>query len=292
MEHRVDAALADASRALGAAGSPTPRLDAEVLLAHVLGRDRTWLLSHPEAVVREADAYRRLVERRAAGEPVAYLRGFKEWRSLRLRTDARALSPRPETELLVDIAGDEIRIRLGGARRVIAWDVGTGSGAVAIALAVDFEDAVRAGRLRILASDASGGALELAGENLAAHGLAGLVDLVRGDLLEAPPAPDGLLPDVIVANLPYVPSAAIVDAGPFLAHEPRLALDGGPDGLGVIRRLLGDVRDRTAPGATVVLEIGIGQAEAVRELAPSGSSVSTVDDLAGIARFVVIRLAD
>ncbi len=115
--------------ALRDAGQPTPRLDAEVLLAHVTGRDRTWLLAHPEAGFEEGDALSAAVERRAAGEPVAYIRGFKEWRSLRIRTDARALIPRPETELVVATAAAEITARLSRQPTTVAWDVATGSGA-------------------------------------------------------------------------------------------------------------------------------------------------------------------
>src|ERR687897_2102917 len=109
----VGEALSSATDRLRLAGQPTPRLDAEVLLAHVTGRDRSWVLAHPEASLAEPDAFERAVERRATGEPVAYIRGFKEWRSLRLRTHARALIPRPETELVADAAIAEIAERLG-----------------------------------------------------------------------------------------------------------------------------------------------------------------------------------
>jgi release factor glutamine methyltransferase len=288
---RVDRILADATRRLTEAGSPTARLDAEVLLAHVAGRDRTWLLGHPEASITHVDAYRRLVERRIAGEPVAYLRGFKEWRSLRLRTDARALSPRSETELLVDVARDEIIARLDRGLTVTAWDLGTGSGAIAVALGLELLNELRGGRLRLIASDASQAALELARENLADHGLDRLVELRAGDLLAAG-GDDGARPDIVTANLPYVRSADVDAAGSSLAHEPRLALDGGPDGLDSIRRLLDGIHGHVASGATLALEVGIGQAPAVRALAPSGSTATELADLAGIARFVVIRLAD
>ena len=139
-------ALAAATLALRDAGQPTPRLDAEVLLAHVTGRDRTWLLAHPEAGFEEGDALSAAVDRRAAGEPVAYIRGFKEWRSLRIRTDARALIPRPETELVVATAAAEITARLSRQPITVAWDVATGSGAIALALALDFRREVADGR--------------------------------------------------------------------------------------------------------------------------------------------------
>lgn len=290
----VGQALASAVGRLRQAQLATPRLDAEVLLAHVLERDRSWLLAHPEAPMSEADAdaYRTLVDRRAAGEPVAYLRGFKEWRSLRIRTDPRALIPRPETELLLEAAIDEIEARLARAdASVVAWELATGSGALALALALRFAVPIRDGRLRLIASDVSVDALGLAAENLADHGVTDLVELIEADLLE--PA-GGVMPtpDVVVANLPYVASAE-VDAGQgSLRFEPRIALDGGPDGLVLVRRLLASLPSRVAPSASVVLELGVGQVEAVRALAPAGASVAVVPDLAGLDRVLRIGMAD
>ncbi len=290
----VAAALGRATDALRAAASPTPRLDAEVLLAHVLELGRAWLLAHPEDPM-PADAertYRRLVERRATGEPVAYLRGFKEWRSLRIRTDARALIPRPETELLLDASIDEVRSRMArDDRPLVAWEVGCGSGALVTALALRFRAAIELGRLRVIASDVSADALELTAENLDAHGVAPLVDLALADLLG--PAGTSLpAPDVVVANLPYVPSQEVAAAGAPLAFEPRAALDGGADGMELLRRLLGEAPTRTVPGATLLLEIGVGQAAALAALVPRGSAVETRRDLAGIERVVRVGLAD
>src|SRR5918992_5401311 len=185
----VGGALAAATNRLRAAGSETSRLDAEVLLAHIVRRDRTWLLAHPEAPLHDRAGYEAAVARRATGEPVAYIRGFKEWRSLRIRTDARALIPRPETEVVVEAASAEIAVRLGRQGTTVAWDLGTGSGAIALALALDFRDALADGRLRLIATDASPEALELAAENLAAHGVADAVQLAEADLL----APAGTL---------------------------------------------------------------------------------------------------
>jgi release factor glutamine methyltransferase len=290
----VGQALASAGGRLRDADSPTPRLDAEVILAHLLGRDRSWLLAHPEAPVSEADAdaYHALIERRAAGEPVAYLRGFKEWRSLRIRTDARALIPRPETELLLEAAIGEIEARMARAGApLVAWEVATGSGAVVVALALRFASPIRAGRLRLAASDVSNGALALAAENLAAHGVTDLVELLEADLLE-PAARAMPAPDVVVANLPYVASSEVDARGGSLGFEPRIALDGGPDGLDILRRLLSSLPSRLAPSAAVLLELGVGQAEAVRALAPAGASVSVVPDLAGLDRVVRIGMAD
>jgi release factor glutamine methyltransferase len=281
--------LAAATAALRESGSPTPRLDAEVLLAHASGRERSWLLAHPEAVVGDAP-FEELVTRRLAGEPIAYLRGYKEWRSLRIGTDARALIPRPETELLFELAVDEIRARMArDDEPIVAWEPATGSGAVTLALALRFREAIALGRLRLIASDVSADALELAAENLQSHGVQSLVDLACADLLE--PAGASLpRPDVVIANLPYVPTAEALAPERGLGHEPRVAIDGGQDGLEVLRRLLDTVGERMTPGGALLLEIGIGQAEAVSALAPYGATTTVERDLAGIERVVRIEL--
>lgn len=271
------------------ATSPTPRLDAEVLLAHALGRDRSWLLAHPEVEV-DGVAFEALLERRAAGEPVAYIRGFKEWHSLRIRADRRALIPRPETELLADAGIAEIDARLGHGP-VVAWEVATGSGAVAVAIALAHRGALDGGRLHLIATDISDDALALAAENLDAHGVSDAVTLGRADLL-APAGEAQPRPDVVIANLPYVSSAEVDERRGSLGFEPRVALDGGPDGLALIRRLFAELPERAAPGATILLELGIDQVEAIRSLAPAGASVSVVPDLAGLDRVVRIGLPD
>jgi len=288
--------VAAAAARLRSAGSPSPRLDAELLVAHAFDRDRTWLITHPRATL-EASAATQLsdwVERRASGEPIAYLRGFKEWFSLRLATDRRALIPRPETELLTTAAIEEIAARLAmDGRTVDVWEVATGGGAVAVALALRFRAALSLGRLRLTASDLSSEALELTAENLSSHGVARLVSLACGDLLE--PAPGGSRFDLVIANLPYVPRGE-VDAGRgSLAWEPRQALDGGADGLDVVRRFVADLPARLAPGGVALMEIGAGQADAVRRLAaelPMPIALTTVRDLAGIDRVIrVVRVA-
>lgn len=288
----VGEVLRNAIERLHGSGSPTPRLDAEVLLAHVAGRERSWLLAHPEASVDVAAAYGVAVERRATGEPVAYIRGFKEWHSLRIRTDARSLIPRPETELLADAAMAEIADRLArDDAPVFAWEVATGSGAVAVALALRFRAAIEGGRLTMAATDASAEALGLASENLVEHGVAEAVTVALADLLE--PAGEALpSPDVVIANLPYVASVEVDARHGSLGYEPRIALDGGPDGLVLLRRLLAELPLRAAAGATVLLEIGVGQAEAVSLLAPAGASVSVMPDLAGLDRVVRVEMPD
>jgi release factor glutamine methyltransferase len=291
------ALLAATTAALAAAGSPTPRLDAELLVAHAFGRDRTWVHAHPAAEL-DADGVTRLeqwISRRGRGEPIAYIRGFKEWFGLRVITDRRALIPRPETELLVERAIGEIAGRLvGDERGVTAWDVGTGSGAVALALALRFRAALALGRIRLIASDVSADALELAAENLAAHGVARLVTLAAGDLLEAA-GRSAELPDVVVANLPYVTTAEVDGGRGSLAHEPRGALDGGRDGLDQVRALLAQLPGRLAAGGVALLEVGAGQAATVLELAaslPMALTATAEPDLAGIDRIVRIARLD
>ena len=285
------AALAEAIERLRAAGSPTPRLDAEILVSHALERDRAWLLAHLDEPMSthagtELEAW---VERRAAGEPIAYIRGFKEWYGLRVATDRRSLIPRPETELLTDTAIADIAERMGRHRQpILAWEVGTGNGAVAVVLARRFRSALNLGRLRLVASDVSPDAVELAAENLAAHGLEALVTLAVTDLLDPVGSVAGN-PDVVVANLPYLHTAEVETGLGSLGWEPASALDGGPDGLAVIRELMARLPERLAAGGSVVLEIGEDQAASILALAvalPGAWSISTVRDLAGHERIV------
>ncbi len=171
----------------------------------------------------------------------------------------------------------------------MVWDVATGSGAIALALALDFRDSLAGGALRLIASDVSAAALELAAENLETHGVAEAVALVEADLLD--PAGERLpRPDIVTANLPYVSSTEVDERRGSLGFEPRIALDGGPDGLVLLRRFLVDAPERSAPGATLFLELGVNQLEAVRSLAPAGASVTVVRDLAGLDRVVRIDL--
>jgi release factor glutamine methyltransferase len=286
------------SRATGVlreAGTPSPRLDAELLVGHAFGRDRAWLRAHPEAELERAEAasLEAWLIRRAAGEPIAYIRGFKEWLSLRIATDRRALIPRPETELLAEAAIGEVAARLvRDDAPVDAWEVATGSGAIALAIALRFRAALALGRLRLAASDESAEALELAAENLAAHGVGGLVTLACGDLLE-PAAVPGVRPDLVIANLPYLTSDEVGSGVGSLAWEPRRALDGGADGLVLVRRLVAQLPAHLGAGGVALLEIGRGQAPAVRDVVDAlglRAAVTTLSDLAGIERVVRIAL--
>lgn len=294
----VGEALAEGARQLAAAGSETARLDAEVLLAHVLGIERATLLAHPEARPSESHAtrYAAGLERRARGEPVAYIRGLKEFYGLAIAVDGRVLIPRPETEALVDLALERIRHDLTAAPRprdaapYLVWDLGTGSGAIAIALAHELRRRGYGGAVSFFLSDVSPEALALAVENAVSHGLADLMTFAPGDLLAVDPGP-GRAVEMLVANLPYIPTGSLGGLPVAASFEPRLALDGGPDGLALVRRLLPGLDSAVAPGGCALLEIGADQVGpvgvAVRDALPDWSC-SIHPDLGGAPR--VLRL--
>jgi release factor glutamine methyltransferase len=266
----VRMSLAIATADLREAGCDNPRLDAELLLADALGATRTSLHLHPERVLarEESTRFAALVARRRAREPVAYIRGTRGFRHIDLTVDRRVLVPRPETELLVEVA-----LALPRGARVL--DVGTGSGAVALALKHERPD------LQVVATDLSADALEVARANAAALRLD--VAFAQGDLLSGV---DGTF-DAILSNPPYVPDGDREQLEPEVAvHEPAQALFAGGDGLDVLRRLAADAAAR-AP--FVAFEVGAGQASAVGELL-RGAGMGTVRahrDLAGIERVVV-----
>ena len=264
---RVNEVLADATERFGASGSETPRLDAEVLLASVLGIDRSGLIAHPQAVMStgQLERYEAWVVRREAGEPVAYIRGLKEFYGAAISVDSRVLIPRPETETLVELALARITVDLTGAPRAsddpyLVWDVGTGSGAISVAIAGELRRRRYGDAVRFLASDISGDARDVATLNVVAHGLAHLFTFAEGDLVEVAPAPPYPV-DLLLANLPYIPAAMVPELPVAASFEPVGALDGGPDGLDLIRRLLPRAPEAVAPGGAVLLEIGADQAE-------------------------------
>jgi release factor glutamine methyltransferase len=274
----VREAISAAVDALVAAGVETPRLDAELLLAEAAGWERARLAAEPEAGV-SASAGRRfgeMVRRRLRREPVAYILGRKGFRHIELAVDSRVLIPRPETELLVELA---LELRPG---RVL--DVGTGSGAIALAIADELAEC------EVVATDASPAALEVARDNAERLGLAGRIRFVEGML------PDGDMGwvggggveafDLAIANLPYVAETELAGLEPEVTEwEPRDALLAGPDGLDVIRAAI-PAAASLAP--TLALEVGIGQAPAVSELLLEAgfAEVETRPDLAGIPRLV------
>jgi release factor glutamine methyltransferase len=290
----VEVLLRDAVDRLRVAGSETPRLDAEVLLANVLGIDRTGVIAHSEAPVGDgaAERYEAAVARRVAGEPVAYIREVKEFMALAFVADARALIPRPETERLVELAELEIARRLlaaprpAGTPRIRVVDVGTGSGTIAVTLAVRLQGRAMLDDVDLVATDDAPEALELARENAVGHAVGDRVVFREADLVPADERPF----DLVLANLPYVRSDAIDDLPIAASFEPRHALDGGLDGLEVIRRLLRLLPVILAPGGTALLEIGADLETAITDAVAElgGWSCVVEADLAGLPRVAVI----
>jgi release factor glutamine methyltransferase len=293
--------LANAVARLRDGGSETPRLDAEVLLAYATGADRSTLIAHQEAPVgpEAAARFEDSVARRLTGEPVAYIRGIKEFYGIALSTDSRALIPRPETERLVEAVVAETMARLTapgrapGAEPIRVADVGTGGGAVAIAVTVELRrrQVPVADVVRILATDSSPDALDVARENAVSHAVADTVSFVEADLLPDS-APDEPPFDIVAANLPYVRSGAIAGLPVAASFEPRAALDGGADGLDVIRRLLARLPDVLADDGVALLEIGGDQgtdAPAAAGGVLPGWTATVEPDLAGLPRILRVR---
>ena len=255
-------------------------LEAEVLLRHVLGLNRVqfYLQLSRELSADENENFRQLVRRRLNSEPTAYITGHREFYGLDFHVDNRVLIPRPESELLVETA-----LALAAKRPIgIIGDIGTGSGAIAISLALSFP------RARIYATDVSSSALRVARMNCEKHNVTNRICLLQGDLLEPLPEPA----DLIVANLPYVREAELSQVN-TRHFEPSLALNGGHDGLETIRRISAQVSAKLRPGGALLLEIGLGQDEAMTaffyRLFPS-AEIKLVPDGNGINRVVSLLL--
>jgi release factor glutamine methyltransferase len=269
MRDALDAAV----DAMDAAGVATPRLDAELLLAAATGSDRAFLAAHPEAEIPPPAARRfgEMVRRRLRREPVAYIVGSKGFRWIELAVDGRVLIPRPETELLVELALE--------LQPESVLDIGTGSGAIALAIAAELPEC------RVVATDTSPAALEVARGNAESLGLTERVELVEAML---PSAGIGKF-DLVVANLPYVSEAEWASLEPEVTEwEPREALLAGPDGLDALRVAIPAVAE---VARVLALEVGAGQAGAASELVGEAGfdSVEVRPDLAGIPRAVVGR---
>lgn len=259
--------------------SESASLDAQVLLSHVLGVDRAYFLAHPEQLLspEQATQFSALVERCAAGEPLAYILGRRAFYDRDFAVSPAVLIPRPETELLLEIALDFARSK----NDVRVVDVGTGSGALAVTFAANRPQAI------VYATDISPDALEIARRNAQTYDAQ--VQFFQGDLL-TPLIENDLRADLIMANLPYIAH----DELPTLAvsrYEPLLALDGGPDGLDLVRRLLEQAPAVWNPGGLMLLEIGADQGQAARQLAQKAfpeSSVAIMKDFAGLDRIVCL----
>lgn len=286
----VHTALRAAIARFHQAGIDSSALTARLLLAAALDKPREWLVAHNDDPLDAAqnDTFERLVARALAHEPLAYLLGRREFYGLEFIIDPRALIPRPETEMLVERALALLRAPLqdndpqSEAGCVDAIDVGTGSGAIAIAIAKHAPGA------RLAATDVSAEALEVARVNAAQHGVADRIAFAQADLLDNTP----YRARVITANLPYVTTAEIEALPPEIrAHEPRVALDGGVDGLALVRRLLSQLPAHLLPGGAAFFEIGASQGpaalRAAAELLPS-ARVRLDKDLAGLDRVLSV----
>jgi len=259
-------------------GVESPRLNAEHLLAHVLGRKkRIELYLEFERPLGEAERapLRELVKRRGEGVPLQHLLGTVEFHGREFLCDARALVPRPETEQLVELAAKGLQ----APRRIV--DVGTGSGVIALTMALIFPEAVVAG------CDVSADALALAKANRERLGLADRVELLESDLLAALAGPF----DAVVANLPYIPSGEVPGLSREVRCDPLSALDGGADGLDLVRRLVAESGAKMAPGGLLALEIGIGQGALVAEVLAANNwrDIAVERDYQGAERFVFAR---
>ncbi len=277
----IGAILTWTKQYFGEKGVDNPRLDAEVLLSHILGRDRLYLYVNFEQPLEPAElaAFREAVKKRARRVPVAYITGNREFMGLRFEVSPAVLIPRPDTEILAEAAGK----RLKAMTRPVILDIGTGSGAIIISLLHQVPEA------RGVAVDVSADALAMAKENAVKLGVAGRVEFRQGDLL-APVA--GQKFAAIVSNPPYIPEAELGGLAPELAHEPRLALAGGRDGLDFYRRIVAGAGGHLAAGGFVALEVGAGQARAVGDLANPDSGLrpaEIVKDYAGIDRVVILE---
>jgi release factor glutamine methyltransferase len=289
----VEACLNGGALVLEQAGIETARLDAECLLADVLAVDRWELLCapHRRLVPAEFSRYLRMLQRREQREPLAYVLGRREFWSLSLTVGPGVLIPRPDTETLVEAAlalwrGEEEAAQgaagVPGRPRVV--ELCTGSGAVAIALARELPTA------SLVATDLAWRALRVARANALAHGVADRIRWCRGDLWRAidGEAPAGSA-DLVIANPPYIPSTQLDGLMPEVHWEPRLALDGGSDGLEVVRAIVRTTPDRLRPGGCLLLEIGADQADRVRELLSATGRFGPArvfSDLAGRPRVV------
>ena len=263
-------------------GSPDAQLEAEVLIRHVLRIDRATFLRDLEEPVTEYDRERLdgLVARRLRREPLNYITGFREFYGLSFEVSDGVLIPRQETELLVDTVIALARSRPKSEMKIC--DVGTGSGAIAISLAVHLPSA------EIMATDISQRALDIADSNRRTHGVYNRVALRCGNLLE----PIDYKPEIIVSNPPYIREGDLLFLQPEIQYEPRVALDGGTDGLELIRGLLSQSLDKVSSTGAILFEIDAAQENSARILSREyfpNSEISVLDDLSGNSRAILIE---
>ncbi|MBI1923586.1 peptide chain release factor N(5)-glutamine methyltransferase [Candidatus Poribacteria bacterium] len=260
---------------------PTPRLDAELLLGHLLQKSRLQLYLHFETPVfqEQLSAFRELVKKRVDHTPVSYLTNHREFMSLNFYVDGRVLIPRPETEILVETV---LQSQKGKCRLI---DIGTGSGAIAISLAVNCPDS------EIVATDLSADALIVAQQNAALHHCADRLTFLQGNLFEPAQELESQRFDWIVSNPPYVSEEDFPTLSPDVRdHEPKIALIAGGDGLDIIRRLVADAPRFLNPHGQLIMEIGYNQSGAVQQLIqsnPAYNECQVIKDYSGIERVVI-----
>lgn len=282
---RILTLLAEATGVLAGAGVEDPKLDASVLLAAVLGVDRSKLFTGSAAFDnRSIPRFHKLIARRAAREPLAYIVGHKEFFGLDFAVSPEVLIPRPETELVVELALAALRAKPGG----VVLDLGTGSGAIAIAIAANAPD------VHVTATDIAPGALKIARRNAVRHSCAARIEFALGDMFAALPCSHRKF-DLIVSNPPYVREDEMAGLQPeIVRYEPEIALRGGKDGLDFYRRIAAQAGSYLNPGGELMLEVGTGQAADVARLLQEGGCrpVATRRDLAGHDRVVHARKTD
>ncbi|MEI7672853.1 MAG: peptide chain release factor N(5)-glutamine methyltransferase [Deltaproteobacteria bacterium] len=277
--------LQQAAHDLNISGSSSPRLDAELLLMHLLKIDHLLLFTHPERelIEEEAAAFAQVVSRRCSGEPLAYITGEKEFWSLRFEVNREVLIPRPETECLIE---ELLRFYDPPGAGLQILDIGTGSGAIGIVLARELPEA------RVVATDISAEALSVSRRNAMANGVADRVDFIQGDLLAAV---SGIY-DIICSNPPYIPDVQYGLLPPGIRDfEPRGALFAGPDGLDFYRRVIREGVSRLKAGGRIFLEIGEGQRNKVEALFRQECGYRDIDcrkDYGGMDRVVSARKED
>lgn len=302
MPTSIAEAVLQGAHSLRKAGGPEARRDAGSLLAHVIGRDRTFIISHAEDPIsaEQLDEFQSALAGRAAGKPLQYITGHQEFFGLDFEVTTDVLIPRPETELLVETAL-ELLSRQDGAPAIC--DVGTGSGCVAISILVELQRLRHSADARAVAIDISEGALAVARRNAERHSVTGRMSFVLSDGFMAldqgekrdkgkPGDSSRELFDLIVSNPPYVASGAISDLQREVRDfEPRLALEAGVDGLSVIRRLLVEASAFLKTGGNFVFEIGFDQHEAVEQLIDQSvwKLLGIYPDLQGIPRIVALE---
>lgn len=263
-----------------------PRFEAQLLLAHVLGRKRAWVIAHPEAELNtdQRDHLKTALAQMEAGLPLPYVLGQWEFYGLQFKVTPDVLIPRPETELLVETAQNWLQTH---PQVTSAVDVGTGSGCIAVTLAKLVSS------LRVTAIDCSSAALAIAQQNAQMHQVLDRVSFLQSDLLASVAARSPKI-NLLLANLPYIATQSL-RALPIFGHEPDLALDGGADGLVLIERLLKQAETRLAHGGLVLLEIEANQGETVRTRARQSfphADIQVLPDLAGLDRVLVIHNGD